>query len=479
MRESIINQDDIALFLEGLAGGEEPLAGYLVLALRKAVIKEPAFFKPVTDYPAHPPAWLTREKFESSKNIAFDPELTKGSSDAFRHIKDWIAGAIASDDAWLKDADDIGRPHKLLQIGSLARAYAMAEKDMNKKAAVLRSKFANSASLFEQDEAAGHIKTVHIFENGCRMVQLLTPHALDIESAQLGHCIGNGAYDAHLSAEDSAYYSLRDPLNKAHVTMEVVRGEVEEFKGKQNEPPIQQYMLMGQDFIRSHQWGVSESARHTGLLEKDGVYYDARELPEGFSWKGSIDLSEAKWLLAIPRNLTIGGGMNIEACTGLTSVPSNLSVGETLQAYLCTGLTSVDDNISVGMHFYLLSSYRVTSIGNNISVGGVFDAGDCLALTSVGNNISVGMDFHLLGCKALMSLGNNISVGGNWYLNDCPNLTSLPDNISVGGKTYWNYEVYETVEEFRAAFEKAHPKKDAAVQMPATAGFVPPSPGHP
>lgn len=476
MRESIINQDDIALFLEGLAEGQEPLAGYLMLALRKAIIKEPAFFKPVTDYPANPPAWLTREKFESSKNIAFDPERTKGSSDALRHIRDWIAGAIASDDAWLKDVDDRGRPQKLLQIGSLARAYAMAEKDMNKKTAVLRSHFGNSASLFEEDEAAGHIKTVHIFENGSRMVQLLTSHALDIETAQLGHCIGNGGYDADLLSADKLYYSLRDPLNKAHVTLEVVHGKVEQFKGKKNEPPIQQYMLMGQDFIRSQKWTVSESARHTGLLEKGGVYYDARYLPEGFSWEGNIDLEGAKWLRAIPRNLTTSGGLNLEKCTGLTSLPSNLSVGEALKADYCTGLTSVGDNISVGRHFYLSVCNRLTSIGNNISVHGVFVAEECKALTTLGNNISVGMNLHLADCTALISLGENLSVGGNLDLEGCTGLRSLPEHLSVGGAIFWNDEEYKTVEQFRAAFEKVYPKKEAAVPPSAASRFVPPSP---
>ena len=38
-------------------------------------------------------------------------------------------------------------------------------------------------------------ESVMTFADGSRIVRLLTPEALDRESAMMGHCVGQGAYD--------------------------------------------------------------------------------------------------------------------------------------------------------------------------------------------------------------------------------------------------------------------------------------------
>lgn len=413
MRENILNDDAISLFLKELAEGKEPLGTYLDLALRKVIRKERAFFKDVTEYPENPPAWLSREKFNHSHCIAFDPELTCGSSDSLRHIRDWIEGAIKSKDAWLNDLDEKGRPKKLLWIGSIAQAHAIADKDMRKKAATLRSRFANSASFFEEDEAAGHIKTAMIYPDGSRLVQLLTTHALDIESAQLRHCIGNGAYDEKLLREDLAFYSIRDPLNKAHATFEVNNGRVLQFTGKQNIPPVEPYFSMGKDAIVRNQWRLSNNPGRTGLLERDGVYYDARALPEDFVWEDSLDFSDAKWLESLPKGFGVKGNADFMNCEFLIMLPQGFSAGRDLDLRFCTSLKALPEGLHVPGNLFLF------------------------------------------GCSSLGQLPEGLYVGGNLYVeSETPLL--LPTKMDVGGKIYWNRTEYTSVDKLRAAIEKSH-----------------------
>ncbi len=221
----------------------------MVIALKKAMMREDQFFALVSQYPEDAPEWLTPAKFEQGGVYAFDPDLTNGSADTLRHIKDWIGGALKENDPWVNDLDDKGRPKALMQIGSLADAYSKADKAMRAKASQLREEFANTGAAFKDDEAAGLIKTVKNVsiqrevndkmqtEDGWRIVQLLSAKALDVESAQLGHCIGNGNYDDKVANTDRyQYYSLRGPNNKAHGTLEFINGVLTQCKGKENAP---------------------------------------------------------------------------------------------------------------------------------------------------------------------------------------------------------------------------------------------------
>ena len=79
MARNILNVEDVELFLRSQAGeGADPLlSDYLVLALKRAFLKEERFFEPVIDYPDPAPAWLTAEKFRQDECVRFNPRLTE------------------------------------------------------------------------------------------------------------------------------------------------------------------------------------------------------------------------------------------------------------------------------------------------------------------------------------------------------------------------------------------------------------------
>ena len=107
------------------------------------------------------------------------------------------------------------------------------------------------------------------FADGGRVVRLLTPAALDRESAMMGHCVGQGAYDAAVRDRSRIVYSLRDRDGKAHVTFDVKVGgdEFLQCKGKQNAPPVARYMPQVQAFIERSGFVLKESTRMTGLVQ--------------------------------------------------------------------------------------------------------------------------------------------------------------------------------------------------------------------
>jgi len=220
----IINYGDISKALELRAGKEESphlrLVELLDIALTKAIAKEGRFFQIQEEYPDHPPKWLTREMFQNDGPFhRFDPDSLSQDTARIDHIIDWIHGALKDDAAWISDVDGKNRPIKLVQTASLDGAYNRADKAMVAQANRLRDVFGKSDKNFYVQEARGDIKTVKRLDGGARIVQLLTPQALDYETSCISHCIGNGNYDDRIKNLDKfQYYSFRDAQNKAHAT---------------------------------------------------------------------------------------------------------------------------------------------------------------------------------------------------------------------------------------------------------------------
>lgn len=118
---------------------------------------------------------------------------------------------------------------------------------------------------------------LHTYPDGWTVRILETPEEYEDEGQRMGHCIGDNAghneyYEA--GANESKYHiSLRDHKNMPHATMELTPSawggginpdtEINEFYGKQDAPPMQEY----QDRMR--EW-----------LEPRGVPFEWEENPE-------------------------------------------------------------------------------------------------------------------------------------------------------------------------------------------------------
>jgi hypothetical protein len=254
----------------------------LGVCLERALRKGPHGLVALEKLDPDAPGWL-REKFAAGiKFYRFVPDAALEAR--VRHVAEWISAAVINDEPWLKDIDGAGRPKKLLKIGSLAQAEAEADKAMRR--------FAFKAAAAPYVEGEGE-ESVMTFDDGGRIVRLLTPAALDRESAMMGHCVGQGAYDAAVRDRSRIIYLLRDREGNAHVTSEVKAdsNELLQCKGKQNATPVERYLPQVRAFIERSGFALKASAQMTGLVQDiDGKLHSLTAPPEGLSVGGNLNL---------------------------------------------------------------------------------------------------------------------------------------------------------------------------------------------
>jgi len=414
-------------------GRQDKLEEFIVLALFRPLSKQlaqqnrPDNLQKMPEgemrYSNH--SWLRAAFHEGEVIYRFRPDTELLSQ--IRHIIDWIAAAMENDADWLRQLDDRGRPKKLRKIGSLDQAT----KEANKAMLI----YAQRAAANGYDDAHGHEKTVKTYGDGYRMVQLLTPGALDRESGYLGHCVGNGAYDAGLKAGRHEFYSLRDANGKGHATLEVRLEDnaLLQCKGKQNAPPVSKYMPHIQAFLKDRRYKLQESPRHTGLVEQDGVYYDINHLPENFHYKGYLDLANCTGLTTLPDGLQVGGSLSLIGCIGLVALPTGLQVDENLYLTRCAGLSALPEDLNVGGNLDLSGCVGLTVLPEDLNVGKNIDLSGCAGLTVLPEGfLKVSGNFNLDGCCGLTALPMGLQVGGYLDLSICSGLTVLPAGLQIG-----------------------------------------------
>lgn len=162
----------------------------------------------------------------------FDASLYSGT-DLF-HIIDWLVSAKLRDEDWLHRVDSENRPRKLMKFGSVAQMVAEANKAMRKRR--------NDGKASEASEGA---ELVHDFGDGYGVFKLTTKEALDHEGWEMGHCVGQGAYDRGVVTGDTAIFSLRDKFAKSHATIELDAREAVSSRSRENKTTIPRASICG------------------------------------------------------------------------------------------------------------------------------------------------------------------------------------------------------------------------------------------
>nr|WP_250808413.1 PcfJ domain-containing protein [Neorhizobium tomejilense] len=251
------------------------------------------------------------------------------------HVADWLRAALNTDARWLANVDARGRPKKLLKFETVKQIGQEADKAMLK--AAQRN---STVKIAEGDE-----EFFEALENGFYTVRLLTPAALDRESAEMQHCIGAGGYDEFLGRPNYLLLSLRDRHGKAHATLEIDDGWVQQVQGKQNEAPNPYYMEVVVPLIVRRGYSHSLSAAQIGgVIDVNGKWHPLDRFPMELHVPGTLDLT-CTHLVELPEVLTVGGYLHIHRDT--VRLPSKLSVGKSLRI---TGevITALPEELYVG-----------------------------------------------------------------------------------------------------------------------------------
>jgi len=317
------------------------------------------------------------------------------------HIRDWLTASNPN-------------PATFNNIKNIDMAYQTAETWFNKQ------KVTNT-----QDGVAG-TKLIHTYSDGYKILQLLTPTALDYESEHMGHCVGKGTYDTKVTSGKTIIYSLRDTKNEPHATMEVTDNILEQIKGKQNQPVVEKYREYISTFINLNNFKKVKDIRNIGLVSLDNKIYTLKQLYEmkDIVVKGDVDLYDMG-LTKLPHFKSIGGIFDCgnNQLTSLEGCPTKVGGDLWCNDNQLTNLTGCPTSISGSLGCY---NNHLTSLkGCPTYIGG-----------SLGcyNN-------HLTSLKYCATY-----IGGNFYCNN-NQLTSLDGCATyIGGDLDCSYNQLTSLE---------------------------------
>jgi hypothetical protein len=179
---------------------------------------------------------------------------------------------------------------------------------------------ANFKSTEIADSAGYKTKNVvYKFPDGYTIVKVTNAADLKLEGELMGHCVGT--YEYKVDTGKSNIYSLRDPKNAPHVTIEISpSGRVIQIQGKQNQAPIlkyQPYVLTWLEatpsakgwFLLVNRWEAFDDpeveARIQERYKTDPSYHINTMVHEGFSRESSdyvIEHGTAEDLIQLVEN---------------------------------------------------------------------------------------------------------------------------------------------------------------------------------
>ncbi|MCS4089727.1 PcfJ domain-containing protein [Rhizobium sp. BK176] len=348
----------------------------------------------------------------------YNPTEHPEHQEAGRHIADWLTAAVANREHWLSNVDELGRPKKLLKFPTMEAIVKEADKAMLRYIQKTRE-----VALRNGDE-----EMVMTLDDGFHVVRLLTPAALDRESKEMQHCIGNGAYDDRLHDRRFQYLSLRDRNGKAHATLEVEGGRVIQLQGKQNRQPNREYLEAIAPLLRREEYLVQ-----TDRTDLRYVYADDYKVVDAWDLTGCSevigDLRRSRAALKMPEKLRVRGEIDLSHCSFPEGFPSEVEADGSISIKECRPFTA---------------PARIVS-GGDLTIYDVLMEGD-IAHCEAGGSVSfrkTSMDklprylrFHGsldLGKTGIESLAGLGYVAGSLSLEGA-RIESLPENIRIGGK---------------------------------------------
>ncbi|MCS4089725.1 PcfJ domain-containing protein [Rhizobium sp. BK176] len=332
------------------------------------------------------------------------------------HIRDWLTAAVTNGEPWLKVVDEHGRPKKLMKFGSMDAITREADKAMMKFAQKSRG-----LRIADGDE-----ELAHELDDGWYVVRLLTPSALDRESGEMQHCIGQGGYDTKVAGYEWAYYSLRDPFGKPHATMEVsmADGSNAQMQGKQNEEPLPEYIDRLAAFLIAMGWKPRQLSRTSRwVFDVDGRRHDITAMPDGVVLCSGISLIGLT--VEFPRNLTVKGDLHIERCE-ITRMPDELTVAEVYRVRESTLVGT--PRILRALQIYVGASEcdaiaDAVELGNSISIRRS-------SVSRLPKGLGSRNDLLIEGCQKLDDL-TGLEAVRDLKLKTMPANVRLPDGLTV------------------------------------------------
>lgn len=116
------------------------------------------------------------------------------------------------------------------------------------------------------------VEVVKTYDDGFFWVRVFGKESLIREGSRMGHCVGS--YYDRVKDMSCTIYSLRDPKNEPHCTVEEVRGTLEQIKGKQNRAVVPKYVHYILNLLNEGVSGGRKLVASERELEINGYAYN-------------------------------------------------------------------------------------------------------------------------------------------------------------------------------------------------------------
>jgi hypothetical protein len=235
--------------------------------------------QPVTEVPDNAPAWLRTalDRGDEVFNLTLRPEFQTSMA----HIIDWIAVdpnaarivKAAPEQDYLNNLYHAAEDYFAAKQKSETSQTTMAEEG-REVAMTFRMKDHQIQHFMERDLANDPERgPVVMF-----WAKLTSDQALNREGQMMGHCVGS--YCNLVQDAKVIIYSLRDAKNDPHATVElnhrVNPPQINQVKGKGNQPPTGKYAPFIRDFLNelgiTASWSAVTDLKGMGLLTYGGKY---------------------------------------------------------------------------------------------------------------------------------------------------------------------------------------------------------------
>lgn len=131
------------------------------------------------------------------------------------------------------------------------------------------------------------------FQDGYKVVQLMTSDAFKAEGKGMEHCLGRENYYAYYG-KSHEFYSLRDNKNQPHVTIQVKDNEVVQINGKGATAVNGKYHKYVYEFVKGRNFRVGELAQaDMGMIKVGDEIFSIHNLPKDICMQlDNLDIGE-------------------------------------------------------------------------------------------------------------------------------------------------------------------------------------------
>lgn len=418
LARDISNVEQVEKFLEDFHVDDNPkINDWLDTTLRKYIINK---YEKVKSYRPKPsdPDWMRGK--EDLKEVIIDDAIAQ----KVQHIVDFLREKLH-----IQQNYNI----KSLQAEEAFKQSEEWTKSLTKK------------KLKKEGEGTDYI-IIKEFDNGWFWADLISKNATETEGNKMGHCVGGMSYWTAVQSGKTKIFSLRDPSNDPHCTIEydIANQAIRQIKGKQNRAVISKYMPYVVAFLSDSSVPIKSISAYelslNGLIKSKTGFLSLRDLPEGAEIDGDLDLVKFKddEIINLPNNLKVFGDLilppgavikpntevskDIKYIGGKNELPSGLKA-RSLEIFK-SSITKLPDDIkiekNINAEFSQLSSIPA------LKIAGDFVLSDT-PIETLPDGLDIGGELDLMN-TSISVIPENTRVGVAIFVDD-ENSMQIPEHL--------------------------------------------------